>query len=245
MTDRVGFAALPKLPAERDENVRGVESERVPPNMPDLSPRPFDSLASLTSAHTNLNARLTPFWSKALINRRVKLAVYTIQGPSDQHLAEGLKADPLWEDTANTDDQGLFTKHITIPWDRLCTHPPSIAMACCDPKDIGTSDWRLLLKAGIDRTFDGEERVEHPQGQNDDESTQSWLNGTPSAITDRQSPRQQPSHPVEEAFGRARDVVASHLGDKATTQITIAVSEPKGVRVISDLVSDRVMHPAY
>lgn len=145
-----------------------------------------------------------------------------------------MKTDPLWESTARTDEQGLFAEHIVIPWDRLCTHPPSVAMACCDPKDSGTSDWRLLLKAGIDHAPEGDEsglsrEVEYRQA-----TKAGQYDGTRDT-TGALGPRI--SRPLEEVVHRARDVLAEQLGVPATTQITIAVSEPKGVRVISDLVS--------
>ena len=236
VADRSGFAALPKLPTEGDSGAKDTETSNTIRSVPDPSFRPFDNLASLTSAHTNLDARLTPFWSKALTSRRIKFAVYTIQGSTDTHLLEGMKTDPLWETTTSTDDQGLFTEHIVIPWDRLCTHPPSIAMACCDPKDSGTSDWRLLLKAGIDRASDGEEDsitrgAEHRQGS----SQQSQE--LPLHSNGKQDHGARAPHPLENAVDQARGIIANHLSVPASTQITIAVSEPKGVRVISDLVS--------
>lgn len=149
-----------------------------------------------------------------------------------------MKTDPLWETTASTDEQGLFTEHIVIPWDRLCTHPPSIAMACCDPKDSGTSDWRLLLKAGIDHESETHES-EATRGPDYDQSL-SGRQGETRIIPGQgqRGPSHRPSKPLEDLVDHARELVASdHLGNPASTQITIAVSEPKGVRVISDLVS--------
>lgn len=168
--------------------------------------------------------------------------MYTIQGSKELHQSEVLKMDPLWETTASTDDQGLFTEHIVIPWDRLCTHPASVAMACCDPNDSGTSDWRLLLKAGIDHASEGDQENCVQQESDSEDSAKPPPNAITGKTIESSNPKHNTLHPLEDIVDHARDMVSDHLNMSATAQITIAVSEPKGVRVISDLVRRPGIH---
>lgn len=129
-------------------------------------------------------------------------------------------AGPLHQSASYTDDQGLFAEHMIVPWETLCTHPHSVALACADPKDTGTSDWELMIEAQI-------EQVPPPSDQN----TNEVLPYQP------RSRNQLPSRPPAEDDLRSLTRPVASDPHAAPTRMAIVVSEPKGVRVISDLVS--------
>jgi hypothetical protein len=94
----------------------------------------------LRAFHENLDTRLQPFWSSAL-QRRVQLSIYPVRIPDVQHgLHErkrgnepdmpepDLEGEPLMRNVFSTDAQGLFSLKITVPWERIVSHGPSLKM---------------------------------------------------------------------------------------------------------------------
>ncbi|KAF8518972.1 hypothetical protein BU17DRAFT_48053 [Hysterangium stoloniferum] len=82
--------------------------------------------------HANLDARLQPFWSSAISNRLVRLRIFcpnSGQVPEDAHdMLEGQDTDftPLITKNVYTNAQGSFQTTITVPWEKMATHPPSL-----------------------------------------------------------------------------------------------------------------------
>jgi hypothetical protein len=137
-------------------------AEPEAPSTPDLPDTPlsetgsfFDSPTRLRTAHSNLDARLTPFWSKSIAERRVSLSLYCVKIDLDAHEHHANEAAPTSKDLgsplatteATTDDQGLFTVHVAIPWERLCTHPPALDLAFGGHSLVGRSGWEMVVKA--------------------------------------------------------------------------------------------------
>lgn len=199
------------------------------------SPTSLDDAAAAKLAHTTLDSRLMPFWSKAISGRRVSFAVYTMHRRTSIDAVASGPAGALFETSTFTDEQGLFAHHFVVPWERLCTHPPSIAMACHDPKDSGPSDWQVLVKAEIQDTSSDEHRASHSstrsrKGQGLDlDSSDTEKEGH--SVTSR-GPR-----PLNDLVHQAKDAFSHAFSAADRSQMIIAVSEPRGVRVISDLVS--------
>lgn len=81
---------------------------------------------------TTLDTRLQPFWSSAL-QRQVHLSIYPVRLPRRQtkeaDQVEEEEDEPLIQDVVSTDARGLFSTTITIPWERIISHGPSVAMA--------------------------------------------------------------------------------------------------------------------
>jgi hypothetical protein len=124
----------------------------------------------LRAFHENLDRRLQPFWSSAL-QRRVQLSIYPVKVPMDRHPRHEMRKggevpvdppsmdeEPLMRNVFTTDAQGLFAQKIVIPWERIVSHGPSLAMAFHDPPrfeystgepEEQTSTWGLYLKAEL------------------------------------------------------------------------------------------------
>jgi hypothetical protein len=117
----------------------------------------FDDPIRLRTAHSNLDARLTPFWSKSIVDRRISLSLYCVKvdlNAHSHHANESAPTNttkdlgaPLATTEARTDDQGLFNVHVAIPWERLCTHPPALDLAFGEHSLVGRSGWEMVVKA--------------------------------------------------------------------------------------------------
>jgi hypothetical protein len=103
----------------------------------------------LRAFHANLDSRLQPFWSSVL-QRRIAIAIYTIPLPPSHHPRHSKLQphkhddptlpteddEPLLRSTLSTDAQGQFSQKIVVPWERICSHPPSLKMAFSPPPPI-------------------------------------------------------------------------------------------------------------
>jgi hypothetical protein len=93
---------------------------------------------SIAAAHSNMNARLHPFWSSALPGRPIRINIQSISEEDAIH-------EPLCTFNFDTDFQGHFSKRLVIPWERLCTHPPSVSKVFQGSSD----DWILRISAQL------------------------------------------------------------------------------------------------
>lgn len=91
--------------------------------------------------HANLDSRLQPFLSSAIPNRIIRLSIFCPRfgrAPSEAHdMMEGqdVGLEPLSTQYVTTSPQGFFQATLSVPWDRLATHPPSLHVAFGD-RDI-------------------------------------------------------------------------------------------------------------
>lgn len=129
-------AGGPQLPLRRTDN------GSVTPSRQSSTDSTFANLteAQLRAFHANLDARLQPFWSSVL-QRRISLAVYTIPLPPSHHHRHRRthkhtepelpteEDEPLLRSTLSTNAQGQFSQKLVVPWERICSHPPSLKLA--------------------------------------------------------------------------------------------------------------------
>lgn len=94
------------------------------------------SLEELRRMHQTLDTRLQPFWSSSIVNRAVIISIFvdhdqrpaeTIEETSFTPLEQGRQ--PLFMIQTSTDAQGVFSQKISIPYERICTHPESLNIA--------------------------------------------------------------------------------------------------------------------
>ena len=89
--------------------------------------RAFRDATLLSTAHSNLDNRLKPFWRPLIANKKIDLQVFTNQYLEEQHLEGPMTCDqPLYRTTLVCDTQGHFSETLVIPWEALCNHPPSL-----------------------------------------------------------------------------------------------------------------------
>lgn len=121
---------MPPLPSTDESLFQQLDQGGIAPETVDSAkatallnePFSFDNMSpeSIAAAHSNMNARLHPFWSSALPGRPVRIDIKTDEDPGDGQ-------EPLCSFTFDTDFQGHFSKRLVIPWERLCTDASSIA----------------------------------------------------------------------------------------------------------------------
>ncbi len=126
--------------------------------------------AQLRAFHTNLDSRLQPFWSSVL-QRRIAITVYTIPLPPAHHhrhirahqhdepILPDKEDEPLIRGVLSTNAQGQFSQKIVVPWERICSHPPSLGMAFAPPPPItgpvpeadgkSSDAWALYIRAEL------------------------------------------------------------------------------------------------
>ncbi|THH10364.1 hypothetical protein EW145_g1392 [Phellinidium pouzarii] len=95
-----------------------------------------DDLALL---HSNLMARLQPFWSRALPNRKLRLSLYSRAPhtseflPSDDDANDDPMRTPIYVcETTTKGQSGAFEVKIRVPWERICVHPGALHIAFSD-----------------------------------------------------------------------------------------------------------------
>ncbi|KAL7424342.1 hypothetical protein Q5752_000024 [Cryptotrichosporon argae] len=149
------FAALPPLPVVADalssspteespdplsaKSTSSLASSASIPPSPSLRPSnasitstsssadPYSDPSILSLAHNYLDARLRPFWSATLPNRRVALSMYTVR-LSTYDPSAPLADEPLMRTTFTTNAQGHFEQAFAIPWERLASHVPTVEL---------------------------------------------------------------------------------------------------------------------
>ncbi|KAG2144583.1 hypothetical protein DEU56DRAFT_209858 [Suillus clintonianus] len=97
---------------------------------PQPAPSRFDTSAPFGSAllhkqHSNLEARLRPFWSSALASRTVQISIFAVStapGNSDSK-RDALEHGPLYIEHVVTGPDGAFANPFKIPWQKLSRHP--------------------------------------------------------------------------------------------------------------------------
>ncbi|EIW59809.1 uncharacterized protein TRAVEDRAFT_71743 [Trametes versicolor FP-101664 SS1] len=93
--------------------------------------------------HANLEARLHPFWSSALVNRTVRLSLYAADptlyedGATDESGSSGSSASPekspiLTREVITAAD-GSFQVKFSVPWEQMCVHPGALHIAFGGP----------------------------------------------------------------------------------------------------------------
>lgn len=112
----------------------------------------------LSLYQTNLDARLQPFWS-SVSQRRVQLSVYPvavkhspISGEDEAQAPSDHDEEPLLRSVFATTPQGLFAQRLTIPWERIVSHGPSLQMAfaqAAQQSNDEASRWALYVKAEV------------------------------------------------------------------------------------------------
>lgn len=225
-----GQASCSSLYNENAYKSRSTARESYDPSLN----RSNDHHTATQLAHTTLDTRLTPFWSKAIAGRPVALAIYTMGKQAASEAGSNSAAGALYETTTQTDEQGLFTHHFVVPWERLCTHPPSMAMAFHDPKDSGPSDWQLLVRAEMQQM---PMNVSGESGESNSRSASVRTTGMDVTEQLQGAESARATQQVDGLMQHAKAAVTSALLPTQRCEVAIAISEPKGVRVISDLVS--------
>jgi hypothetical protein len=100
------------------------------------------------------------------------LSLFTIDRHRDALTDFGTTGDqaadtPLITSTTSTDEQGLFSHHIVIPWERICAHPTSGSMMTLGQAS-GMSDWQLRVEAEVSEPPDWQPEVcSKPLGETD------------------------------------------------------------------------------
>ncbi|TFK23189.1 hypothetical protein FA15DRAFT_594632 [Coprinopsis marcescibilis] len=138
---------LPPRPDEIDEAFNTAYRSSIPSDDigtlgqgPSAGPLPGESLVNLTSdainkLHANLEARLKPFWSSVVSNRKVRLHIFASPHTTDD-AHHDLDDETYWEynkplastDVVTTSD-GSFQARFTVGWDQLCVHPRALHIA--------------------------------------------------------------------------------------------------------------------
>ena len=179
-----------------------------------------------------------------LPNRRITLSIYTTslsesKGESD-HL-DIRDSEPLFRSVFTTNPQGHFAQSLVIPWETLCTHPPTLPFLFSNESGAVPEKWALEVVAELQA--DDETRLSGRQTPREVDSDvevtplpKAGQNETPShsssdgslgtansqaSFDDRSEETLSPSHPLP-----------------LTSRTVLRVSEPGGVRVLSDLVGN-------
>ncbi|KAK4689792.1 pre-60S factor REI1, partial [Tremellales sp. Uapishka_1] len=112
----------------------------------------FSNSEELSAAHENLDLRLRPFWSNVLPSRRIALSIYTVpllaSRESSLELADP-EDEPLLRTTFTTNSQGHFAHTLVVPWERICTHPPTLPMVFPQTATEISNSWGLYVKAEL------------------------------------------------------------------------------------------------
>jgi len=106
----------------------------------------------LSRAHANLDERLRPFWASVLPSRRLAISIFSADISQKPHqtgpkLAES--GEPLFQTTFSTNQQGHFSHNIVIPWERLCTHGPSLPVVFEERPDQVGNHWGIAIRAEL------------------------------------------------------------------------------------------------
>lgn len=243
------FPAADKPPSATRSGAASPEAtakatDSASPSRSNTSEVAFENPEFLSLAHQYLDSRLRPFWSSVVPFRRVALSMYTIPLPlksgeePPKPDAELFRQEPLMRTTFTTNGQGHFSHHFVIPWQRICTHPPSVPMAFADDPANDRTDWGLVIHAEL-LSEEGPDRLiqatylEEPYEQRMPRRVSSATSFFSSA-----EPPNQNDGDGEQEMG----LMGLGIGRAAvTSNVTIGVSRPGGIRIISDL-DDTVKH---
>lgn len=104
---------------------------------------------------TNLDTRLQPFWS-SVSQRRVQISVYPVKvehsplsGEDEAQAPSDADEEPLLRSVFATTPQGLFAQRLTIPWERIVSHGPSLRMAFAQTNGDEQDRWALYVKSEV------------------------------------------------------------------------------------------------
>ncbi|CDO69656.1 hypothetical protein BN946_scf184851.g44 [Trametes cinnabarina] len=114
------------------------------PSPPASAPAGSSTSSDLQRWHANLEARLFPFWSSALSNRRVRLSLYAQDpvlfdsGTSTEDSASSESSvspekQPIMTRDAVTGVDGSFQLKLSVPWEVMCVHPGALHIAFGGP----------------------------------------------------------------------------------------------------------------
>lgn len=207
----------------------------------------FQGKEAVATAHENLRSRLAPFWSSILPNRRVLFDIYATpptgntaqssgntstesnEAEEDENLEE---TEPLYSFELITDANGHFSRVAVVPWEKLCTSPPTAATVfqASGSGSQQMQNWIVKVRARLDYevlpVVDTEtsyrERVRRAV-----------------ATYGQEAVDRQPSTPSRSG-DTAPDVTKLSLNTPGEPQIvewtTIHIGRADGVHIISDLV---------
>ena len=212
-----GFASLPPLPQEGGQEHSDDTSAHVSSSQATDTPRMlFGQPTSISRAHRNLDDRLRPFWSSLVPNQRIQIQI-TID-PTGEPIERTAYSESV---VVTTDTQGYFQQQINISVESVrkaiaCrdahdSHQSSVT----DPKDLPVC---LGITAVVLYEATGAPNADNVAAQ-------------ASLASDRRPAAQQAN-----ALRRNQ----AHYGDSCMISANTAimrVSEPGGVRVLSDIVS--------
>lgn len=193
----------------------------------------FTGKEAVIGAHRNLQIRTAPFWSSILPNRRILLDIYAIPPPTSSSGASNQETkEPPAEEHAlfsfelTTDGNGHFTRVLTIPWETLCTNPPSVAMAF-EADESQKTAWMLKIRARLDyEVFD-------PSNNNE-----GYRSRIKRAIAKYGEDASDGLDGIQEGLKR---VALNSPGEPQVVQWTeVRIGSAKGVHIISDLVRSGV-----
>ncbi|KAI0316763.1 hypothetical protein OF83DRAFT_1059817 [Amylostereum chailletii] len=110
-----------------------------PPSPPELGPFSHSQLQRL---HSNLEARLHPFWAAALPSRTVRISLYPAPTPDESPAGASRTSSeyqlfdaPLAVQQVLTSPEGAFQVKFRVPWEELCTHPRGVHIAFGEPAE--------------------------------------------------------------------------------------------------------------
>ena len=162
------LASRNRLQTQRSSPDLSLHSSASSPNSPPFSDSASISGDSTTSMlnnispdqlallHANLDARLQPFWSSILSGRVVRVSVF-VSPHSDEPLTPkdiidraqldtyGVKPEPIVVEDLITSPQGYFSHKFIIPFEKICTHPPSLSLAFGE----STGEHHLVVRAEL------------------------------------------------------------------------------------------------
>jgi hypothetical protein len=223
----------------------------------------FVDKASIRTAHTNLNARLAPFWSSVLPSRRVLFDIYACppsQGfeksstapedtekDDDEMLDKRAPAqDPLHSFEFYTDGNGHFSNIVVIPWEKLCTTPSTVE-AVFDSTGATSAErpdasspligWKLMLRSRLDYEVLPVAESDMSYRQRIRRAISSY--GVDAVDAPEPATRSTPAETTAAAAAAAVEKLS--LNTPGEPQViewtTIRVGSAAGVHIISDLVS--------
>ena len=197
-------------------------------------------------ANRNLDMRLSPFWSKPLALRPIRISV---EPPPDHrtvhssgHCADQESgAEPLLIVGSSTDGQGHFAHRLIIPWERLRAH--SSWPHSSDMSQIDRQKWRLRVSVRLEgsklpvsaSTYATNARPMTSQERHIADATP---DGSSRLLLGSQEPQQNsvvgPSNisPVLSSLPPDDQGVCQ----AAESHLDMAVQSDGGIRIISDLV---------
>ncbi|KAI0369116.1 hypothetical protein BV20DRAFT_997309 [Pilatotrama ljubarskyi] len=113
-----------------------------PPSGTPLDSGSASGWSDLQRWHANLEARLHPFWSSALVNRTVRVSLYATNpslydGGTDESVSsessESPEKQPIMTREVITGVDGSFQVKFSVPWEHMCVHPSAVHIAFGGP----------------------------------------------------------------------------------------------------------------